>query len=408
MGNSIGADIVRKLIGASAVLSPERTVVDVDVDGLIRRLLLFDKYVLASVRLKEFPLLAKYLRFEGLRDLLAAKLIEVRCECLQLAQVGQSGQFGDRVLPLFSYKFDWFDAHDRPKYIRDCLMDLHSVPTLQRKQVSKLKRAIDATIQPLPREAMRAQLFPVFQNELLHNQSLVRASIEMTLRKRLGLNDAPFSLAIHQDALDIFVVETDLHHRARISELEGHKIVESGIMGVAGLTQSIGEMKYYSAISGFRDEELPLFRNKLDFLASTASSQSKENSFRRVIDISGLPQFSAEDGAINVERLLKIRDTPEAREFRDWLGGIGQSTDKEIEDRVAGLRTKAGLKVGSDAGKAMRFLATWEVGLVSPILTTTLVGLLDQFLLDKLLPPSGIAAFVNELYPSIFESRDKP
>jgi hypothetical protein len=404
----MGADITRRLIGASAVLSPERTVVDVDIGGLIRRLLLFDKYVLASVRLQEFPLLAGYLGFEGLRDLLAAKLIEIRCECLQLAQVGQSGLFGDRVLPLFSYNFEWSDAHDRPRYIRDCLMDLHSVPTLQRKQVSKLKRAIDAAIQPLPHEAMRVQLFPVFRNELLHNQSLLRTSIEMTLRRRLGLTDLPFSLAIHQEGPDIFRVETDIHHRAKISELEGHKIIESGILGVSGLTQSIGEMKYYSAISGFRDEELPLFRNKLDSLASAVSSQSKEHNFRRVIDIGGLPEFSAEEGAINVERLLKIRDTAEAREFRDWLGGIGQSTDKEIEDRVAGLRAKAGLKIGGDAGKAMRFLATFVLGLMSPAAATTLISLFDQFLLEKLLPRSGIAAFVNELYPSIFEPREKP
>ena|SRR5208282_430268 len=114
-------EINRRLIGASAVLSPENKVIDVDVHGLVRRLLLFDKYILVSVKLEEFPFLADRLGYEGLRDLLAAKLIEIRCECLQRASMGQSGLFGKAPLPLLSYRLDWLDASDRRKYIHDCL-----------------------------------------------------------------------------------------------------------------------------------------------------------------------------------------------------------------------------------------------------------------------------------------------
>jgi hypothetical protein len=259
----------------------------------------------------------------------------------------------------------------------------------------------------VPPDKMRAELFPAFQSELMHNQNLVKTAVAMVLRQRLGIVGVPFSLVVHQDAADVFMVETDIHHRAMISELEGHKIVEAGLMGVASLTQNIGEMKYYSAISGFRDEELPLFRHKLDFLANTASSQNKEDSFRRVVEIGGLPQFSADTGVVKVDKLLKVRDSSEAREFRDWLTGVGQSTDKEIKDHIAGLRARAGLAVGGDTGKVMRFLVTGVVGLLTPVVPATLLSAFDQFVLDKLLPRSGIAAFINELYPSIFESRDK-
>jgi hypothetical protein len=165
-------------------------------------------------------------------------------------------------------------------------------------------------------------------------------------------------------------------------------------------------MKHYSAISGFRDKELPLFRHKLDFLASAVSSQHKEQSFQRVLDIGGLPQFSDGEGAVNVERLLKIRDMAEAREFRDWLGEVGQASDQEIKDRVAGLRARAGLKISSGTGRAMRFLVTNALGLIPHPAATALVNVLDQFVLDKLLPRSGIAAFVNELYPSIFKAKE--
>jgi hypothetical protein len=322
-------DISRRLIGASAVLSAERKVVDVDIEGLVRRLILFDKYVLVSVRLQEFPMLVKHLGYEGLRDLLSAKLIEIRCECMQLAQTAQSGMLGDPALPLFTYKFSWLDAHDRRVYVHECLQCLHGDSNLQRKQAIKLKSAIVNAIRPLP-EGLRPELFPAFREDVLQNPNLLRTSVAMAVHARLGYTDVPFSLEVHQEGPETFRVETDLAKCAKIGELEAHKIIESSIMAIAGLTQTIGEMKAYSAVSGFRDADLPLFRHKLDFLADTVSSETREGTFQRVIDIAGLPHFPTDGETINIEKLLKIRDSCEAREFRDWLGGVGQATKEEI------------------------------------------------------------------------------
>jgi hypothetical protein len=98
-------DISRRLIGTSAILSADGKVADVDLESLVRRLILFERYVLHSIRLQEFPVLARRLGYERLRDLLSANLIEIRCECLQLTQSAQSGLFGDPVLPKFHYQF---------------------------------------------------------------------------------------------------------------------------------------------------------------------------------------------------------------------------------------------------------------------------------------------------------------
>jgi hypothetical protein len=396
-------DIGRRVIGASAVVSDDGKVTDVDISGLIRRLLLFDKYVLVSVRLGEFPVLARYMGYERLRDLLAAKLIEIRCECLQLGQMGQPGMFGDPRLPLFSYRFNWIDAHDKTQYVHQCLQDLHGTPGLRNKQVIKLKGAIAGAIRPLPPD-LRTQLFPPFQNELLNNNRLVKAAVEMEIRRKLHIGGVPFSVAVHQEGEDIFRAETDLHHRAKISEAEGSRIIEVALLAVAGLSQSIGEMKVYSALSGFRDEELPLFRHKLDFLADATSTQNRERDFQRVMDITGLPEFSTNGSAVDVDKLLKVRDSIEAREFRDWLGGVGQADEKEIRERVDSLRVKVGLAVGGKTGKLMRFLVTNAVGLIpGQQIHSLILNALDQFLIDKLLPRSGVAAFVHELYPSIFK-----
>jgi hypothetical protein len=74
-------------------------------------------------------------------------------------------------------------------------------------------------------------------------------------------------------------------------------------------------MKAYSAISGYRDEDLPLFRHKLDFLSGAATSETQENNFQRVMEIAELLDFPLDDGKANVEKLLKIRDSSETRDF---------------------------------------------------------------------------------------------
>jgi hypothetical protein len=377
-------------------------IVDVDADGLVRRLILFDKYVLVSQRLGEFTFLAKRFGYEGLRDLLAASLIEVRCECVQLMQIGQSGMFGDPVLPLYSFKFNWIDAQDKRKYIHGCLQEFRHNSGLQAKQVVKLKGLIANSIRPLSPE-LRPEVFPSFQKALLTEHKFVKDAVEMTIHRKLGLRKVPFSLRVHREDEETFRIETDLHNRLKVSEFESHKIIEAALLAVAGVTQTIAEMKWYSALSGFRDEELPLFRSKLDFLTDAITTEAKEKSFRRVIDLVDFPSLP-EAGQIRVDTLLKVREASETREFRDWLGSIGRSSDKEIKEQISGLRTKLGSMIEGRTGKVLRFLVNTGVGLI-PGAALPALGLsaVDQFLVDKLLPRSGVAAFVNELYPSIFK-----
>jgi hypothetical protein len=212
-------DLSRRLIGASAIVSPNGEVTDIDIAGLIRRLVLFDKYVMVSVRLQEFPILVRYFGYEGLRDLLDADLIEIRCECLQLAQTAQSGIFGDPVLPPFFYRFHLVDAHDRKTYIHDCLQGIHAAPNLTLKQAQKLKKKIVGAIRELPGD-LKPKLFPPFRDELLHNPDLLKASVGIVIHKRLGLHEVQFSLSVHQETEDIFKVESDLSQRTKIGEVE--------------------------------------------------------------------------------------------------------------------------------------------------------------------------------------------
>ena len=119
-----------------------------------------------------------------------------------------------------------------------------------------------------------------------------------------------------------------------------------------------------------------------------------------MLSIVGLPEISS-DSQINMLKLLEIRDEPEALEFRAWLTDLSKFSDKDIRDRLASFNAKLGLAVQTTTGKALRFLFTTAAGVLHPIAGIAL-GVLDQFAWDRFARRSGVAAFIHELYPSIF------
>jgi hypothetical protein len=366
--------IDRRLLGVSAVTAPNGSVSDVDLRGLIRRLLIFDQYVLASIKLQEFSYLCRYMGYEGLRDLLQAGLIQIRCECFQMSQTGQSGMFGDPILPQLSYKFHWLDSNDRSQYIHDCLQGIHKIENLGHKDSVRLKRLIAKSIVPIPKE-LKLEFGSSFGKDVLQ-QNLLEAAMKISLARRFGSDIPRFTISIHDEGDSCYRVETDLTKKLNISIEEVHKIVEAALLAISSLSQIMLEMKAYSALNGFRDEALPLFQAKMNFLADQVSSHSREDSFQRVIEIADIPTVENAANVIDVDRLLKVRQSSELREFRGWLGTCSSATDAEIQKAVKGFSAKAGLAVSGSKGKALRFLIANGVGLIPhPAAAIAAIGL---------------------------------
>jgi hypothetical protein len=400
-------DITKRLLGPIAlpqIAGADFHAVEIDVDSFIRRLLLFETYILYSVRLKEIPLLVPYLGYEGIRELISAHALEIRCECIQFVE----GQFRTPPCPRLTYQFHVVDAHDREKYVHDCLANVHASPNLQHHQIVKLKRlVVGAITRPDVQQMFRTSVAPAFESDLLQNPAIAAAAVRMDLKRTRQRDPSDFTFHVHKVGEDRYQVDTDLSHQANISSEDAHETVKRGLLAVAELNQRVAEMRAYRALSGFIDGDVSLFRAKLDFLASLASSEIQEGRFERVISIVGLPECRLEAGKrINIDKLMEVRASSEVREFRDWLATVDSASDAEIKDRIASLRVRLGSFVQSSPGKVIRFLVAQ-----SPLLIPGIVGVagglalaaVDQFLVEKIVRRSGIAAFVNELYPSLFE-----
>lgn len=398
-------EMSRRILGSSAIvhLQPEGHDISVtlDVESFVRRLLLFDTYVLYSIRLKEIPELVRHFGFEGTLALLSSGAIEIRCECVQFRE----GQLMTPPCPLLTFQFHVIDAHNRNQYVIDNLSEINQIPRLSPRQLMDLRSAVMRVVtQPDNREMFASKVAPAFEADVLHNGPLLKTAVRLLLARNKGLRDIEdFELKFHKVGEDRYEAETDLPSKLAMSVEDVHDVLKGAVIGVSSVDQRIGEMQVHSAVSGFTAEELPLFRSKLDALVEVTGSQKQEQRFQRLVDVAGLPAISA-DSQIDIERILEIRNQPEALEFRAWLTDINKLSDREIQQLIDSLNAKLGVKVTTGVGKLFRFLATTAAGLAPDwgLALGVALSALDQFALDKLVRRSGVAAFVHELYPSIF------
>jgi len=83
-------EITRRLLGSSAIVTQDPGASDIrvtlDVESLVRRLLLFDTYILYSVRLKEIPDLVRRFGYEGALALLGSGALESGVSVLNLSK----------------------------------------------------------------------------------------------------------------------------------------------------------------------------------------------------------------------------------------------------------------------------------------------------------------------------------
>lgn len=95
----------------------------------------------------------------------------------------------------------------------------------------------------------------------------------------------------------------------------------------------------------------------------------------------------------------------ELKVFREWLRKIDSVSDSEIVEQLNDIRLKLGVFAQGDTGKASRLVISTLAGFVPVVGAFASLGLgtVDTFLLEKILPYSGVVAFVDKLYPSIFQ-----
>jgi hypothetical protein len=387
--------------------------VSVDYGDLIRKLVLSEHFVLESDELKEFPLLVRKFGYDGVRELLDSGLIGVYCGFAGVAFAGDD-------LPLDLYR-PLCISFPPEKDVQRALDSFDDIPGLSGKQARTLRTKLaDLIIEPQSNVgiAMLAKLHADIEtNSPILKTAVAQVIADVTDRVSAASVADDFSLTITPTSyhgyakepmkkLQVVEAQTDLGERFGLSRLETHDIIGSAITGIGSLNRRIELMEQLDAVTGFRSSELPLFEQKLSFLARQLDPDVEEQRFSRVVELADLPDVDPDPDChdVDLSRLVDIAQGDSARAFRSWLRGIDRMSDEEIKGEIGNLRDTMRSAVHSPAGKAVRFGVTAGVSLVHGVgpIAAQAAGALDTFVFDKLISRPGPTAFVSQLYPSVF------
>ncbi|HVO78886.1 MAG TPA: hypothetical protein VMT39_02610 [Candidatus Bathyarchaeia archaeon] len=394
------------LIARIAEVDQHGGVQSVDVSSLLRQLILFDRCLVNSHRLAEFPFLVRSLGFNGVMELLSSGAVEIICHPFTIAVDFHVGD--KRKLPPYYYDCGSVHAASLEQYFHDCLRSFHNDLDIGHAKVKALKKTVVSRIVDVPRSSDDDVLAQV-KAEFTGRSPAIRSAIRAQLRKTLPRNEIPeFDLQFEFVPNVGFHANTNLSHRLGVTDTEAHGLIQSAFAAVANLDQRLGQMKALHAVTGFAEDEAELFTDKCGFLLSEITPPILEADFQRVLQIAGMPELTTDSSSsmTSVARLLTIRQTPECEEFRRWLRSIRHATDAEIAERVTSIKAKLSAFLRSDSGKTVRIVAQLGVGAVPHygLPAVIVAGVVDEFLIDELLPNPGVACFLHNLYPSLFDS----
>lgn len=398
-------DIQNSIYSRFAVIGKTNDDIVIDVNGFITRLLLFDKYIVDSIRLQDIPQLVKNFGLDGLIELLNSGALKIHCDALSIGQVGQATVLKSReekgALPLCSYDFVSINIADREKYISNNLKATHIyVPNT--KDAIKLKRAILYAMVDTPKEVM-TETHSGMKKAFLERKSLVKLAIDRKLSEQFGdrKNLLDYEIDVSQIGDTEFKADTNLEKQLGIGLNETHKIIERGLLDISGLFQRLSYMKNFNTISWFHDNDMPLLNEEIILATKQFNSVTQENRFLRILDIKGLPAFN-NDSEIDINKVLKLRASQECLEFRTWLKSIDNKTDKEITEAISSLFEKVSSVLRSGAGQFIRFIVSSSIGISHPIAGVGL-GILDEFVIDNITKKSGPISFINNSLPKLYE-----
>jgi hypothetical protein len=386
-------------IGDAMTLSGSRedVAVSADIQAVVRRLLLFDTYVMTSHRLWEVPRLASTFGTSGVATLLQSGALRLTCEALSVCDAKKVGVPTRTDSQTVLCKPLVIQSADPEKYISDALQVVHSVAGIAHKDAKRLKLAIIEGLECSPPGAGTAALEALREDvkrPVLLSHFVARAA---RLVCGVSLHSSRVSVAAHLSEDGTFYLESNL---LSLGIVDVDKVLQKAILAMADLNYRLEQMKHFSAISGVvADEGIDLICRP-GFLMPTIDPELTERQFDRTIEIVGLPEIE-DHQFVDAEKILKIRDTAECRAFREWLKRADNLGDAEIADLVGGLRSKIASVFQSKIGRTLRFVATSAVGTMDTGLGIA-VSALDHFLLDRVLREPGPVAFLNRLYPSIF------
>ena len=395
-------DVRQSVIGEIA-MQRHLTVERVDTGVLVRRLLLFDRVIVKSRGLYEIPFLVRAFGSNGFLELIESGILKLSCEFTAL--IRDIHRNGVRHVPLNHFSFGIMDVPNRDEIIRRGLVGLQGISGLKNPDRQLIEATSTASLlRPAPGHFER--IMGQLEADLRTNSPSLRGAVLQRLSQGhpAFIDRSKITVEVEEPRPRVFHIKNNLAELGLSPEV-AHGVLDDAVNAISNLNQRLGDMEAYSAITGFLDEEAPLLFGKLAGILAPMNPNIAEEQFKRVVELCELPDIGAQS-RVDVKKLMEARKSAECIEFRRWLATAEELSDTEIRKMTSALRAKVSALASNKVGKVARFVVTTAVGLIPGInaLAGIAAGAVDSFLVDKILPRSGVVAFLADTYPSLFTS----
>lgn len=383
------------------------------VGDFITRFLLFDHYTIDSSLMRELVVLVNVFGIDGLCELLKAGHVSIHASAYTIGQMNHKLDNEENPRPSF-YRSNQqlilpynhlapviVDITDRKSYISSGFRNINSMG-FKPKRIAELKSVILQNLTELPenhednvwmKDALSSNL-PIVKQALLN-------SIDDSLLQKINSKEIEYSFKYLEE--DILKVETNLSSLLKLNEYEEHKIIEKATLSIGGFYRRLLLMKEYGSIAWFSEEDAKLMDAEVNRVAFRHDSNIQERRLSRVIELTGLPRLS-DISKLNTYTLMKMRDSNECREFREWLKTSDAKSDKDIINETKRYSTAFANMFGTFRFRMARFAITSSIGSITttnPFLGVG-IGIADQFILDNLIKRNGPVWFINNELPKLY------
>jgi hypothetical protein len=174
-------NVRQSVLGEVAVRSGQH-LTGVDIGSLIRRLILFDRVIVKSFRLREAPILVRAFGKAGFIDLLNLGLLKFSCEFTSI--VYDLKRDGVRHIPLDHFSFATVDAANREADLKSELVALQSISGLKNPERASIEEAIWNSL-VRPPETYAKDLLAQVDSDIRANTPVLKCAIMERLKAEL-------------------------------------------------------------------------------------------------------------------------------------------------------------------------------------------------------------------------------
>jgi hypothetical protein len=377
--------------------------VSVELARIAEALLLYDTVVIESAKLVELLPLIELFGFAGMRKLVGTGALTIYCDAIGIGESGRDQGLVGEALPPGAYRLIAFRTTNISEWIGKWLAPVLSAKGLYGKEPRKLHSLVKMKVRSAP-SGLYDHSVEAANAEVCASSPLVRLALAQEIQVRtdqsVEIDDVEFEAQLQSGVL---VTRAPTLDRLGIRGELAHEIVKRAILAVARINSSFEEMDLHKGLTLFPQRDVPLFESRIGSALDRDEQASRPVQFRRLLEVSGLPSIDAAvtDGTLRGSALLRVRESDECVAFRRWLATASELPAGELEALTSGFGAQATQFLNSPLGRVVRVLAFAGLGAVDPTAGVA-SGLVDTFIVNRLLRRGSALTFLDDHYRSIF------